>query len=95
MNIKEAIERVSFLRSDAQRIRKLLEQLDRRDLKGAVEVSARLHTHTQQFPMDSTFIYAGLLKDVLHAQQNANTAEIARLQPVIDMADAALKGLFT
>lgn len=91
MTIKQAIERVEKLESNMERCSSLLFMLkrDAARFKGGCYVAA-----TDYNGHGATLSLQSLL-DTLEAQKLADKAETEKLRPVIDMANAALKGVLS
>jgi hypothetical protein len=96
MDIKQAIERVSGLRDHIEQMRDILTMLERRkDDDGDVHVdvwnpdrSKSDHQFNRRALLTRNALMASLLNSI-----RVHEEEISRLQPVIDMANAALKGV--
>lgn len=92
MNIKEALERVQDLQSEIKTATDLIFMAERDHKKGdfkhgeIVVVAAHYNSRYLSVPVDS-FV------ELLGQRVNEAQAEIDRLQPVIDMANAALRGI--
>lgn len=93
MDIKKAIERVSSLRDAIQRIDKAIAKTEYTGYGRPIRVSAEVSVEDigdTRVTLDRDDCIA-----LLRATKEKYEAEIAKLQPVIDMANAALKGLMT
>ncbi|WJJ93409.1 hypothetical protein [Neopusillimonas aromaticivorans] len=93
MDIKKAIERVSSLKEAARRIDKAIERSEFKGYGRPVRVSADVYVEevgSIQIMLDKEDCIA-----LLRATKNKYEAEISKLQPIIDMANAALKGVLS
>lgn len=88
MNIEQAASRLRDLENLSKAVRTAIEKTENQNNR--LEVRA--------FVKDSHIELVGMSRDqcieVMRATLNAYQAEISRLQPIVDMANLALKGLF-
>lgn len=93
MNIAEALDTVSRLKRAVEELDKALKATEKTEYGAPAEVSASVFVH------GAGTISVSLDRDscirALQDTKNGYEARIAKLQPVIDMANAALKGVLT
>jgi len=91
MDIVQAIERVSALRDDVRRIDKMLDRLLGEGWSTPPKISADIAM--DGFAVMRTTLDRDGCLGLLRSTKADHMDEIARLQPVIDTANAALRGI--
>lgn len=93
MNITEALDTVSRLKRAVEEVDKALKAAEKTEYGAPAKVSASVYVHgagTTSVNLDREACIKALLDT-----KAGYEARIAKLQPVIDMANAALKGVLT
>ncbi|WP_288639242.1 hypothetical protein [uncultured Comamonas sp.] len=95
MNIKQALERLEAIADAKKKADNLNTVINRRDSKAPKGVIAQVYPGGQYSDHSGLYcvIDADLLQDAINKTAERYVAEAAKLQPVIDMAEAALKGI--
>ena len=86
MNIEEAIKRVSSLKANIERCQNISSKITRDVPKGRPVCTTFMDRSLVDLDRDDLIAF-------LRYQAEKNMAEIIRIQHVIDMANAALKGI--
>lgn len=95
MNIKQALERLEAIADAKKKADNLSTAINRRDSKAPKGVITQVYPGGQLGDHYGLYcvIDADLLQDAINKTAERYAAEAAKLQPVIDMAEAALKGV--
>lgn len=93
MNIAEALDTVSRLKRAVEEVDKALAAADKKEYGAPAKVSASVFVHG--VGTTSVSLDRGACIKALQDTKAGYEARIAKLQPVIDMANAALRGMLT
>lgn len=93
MDIKQAIERVNDLKNRIRKLDGALKASEKTEYGSLVEVSAEVFVHG--FGTLSVSLDRDTCLKALQDTKAGCEARVAKLQPVIDMANAALKGVLS
>lgn len=97
MNIQEALDRLQSLKESIAEAENLVSLLSRRNHAAPQEVTVYVFNAMANDycgHQDRVLIHADLLLEVVQKAITLHKAELAKLQPVIDMAEAAILGVF-
>lgn len=92
MNIKEALVRIEALEADIKACGELVYMAQRDDKRGELkghEIAIRAAKYDGRYVSVKLTAFCALL----NSRRDEAQAEIAKLQPVVDMANLALRGL--
>ncbi len=92
MDIKQAIERISKLEKDLKLCGELTFMCSRDGERGAFR-NKEIAISAAEYKGRYISITLSDFRDLLKLREDQCRAEIARLQPVVDMANLALRGL--
>lgn len=95
MNIQQAIDRLEAIADAKKKADNLNAVINRRDSKAPKGVTAQIYPGPQYSDHGGYYclIDADLLQEAINKTAERYAAEAAKLQPVIDMAEAAIKGI--
>lgn len=97
MNIKQALDRLNAIEEAQEQASILSTLLSRRNSQAPKGVTVKVfNPHADKYNKDHScycVIDADLLQAAIEQTAERYAAEAAKLQPVIDMAEAALKGI--
>lgn len=97
MNIKQALDRLKAISEAKEQASLLADLLSRRNKEAPKGVTVQIfNPQADKYSQDHgryCVIDADLLQDAINKTAERYAAEAAKLQPVIDMAEAALKGV--
>lgn len=90
MNIKEAVERIEMLNKNIAEQENLSSIIKRGDLKEVWCVIRTEHSSHRNVAFNKE-----VLLEFIEVNIQRNRTEVSRLQPIINMANAALKGVLS
>lgn len=99
MNVQQALKRLDHIQQSANEAKTILDLIDRRDRTSNRELAVQVYNaQGSKYDCDERsgrycVIDVDLLRDAVEKTAERRAAEAAKLQPVIDMAEAALKGV--
>lgn len=97
MNIKQALDRLNAIEEAQEQASILSTLLPRRNSRAPKGVTVKVfNPQDEKYTQDHSnycVIDADLLQTAIEQTAERHAAEAAKLQPVIDMAEAALKGI--
>ena len=95
MNIAQTLDRLRNLRDDIRRLDEALEKAAAVTSVGSKKHSLNANVFVESMGAVSVNATRDAAIEMLKATKVAKQAEIDKLQPVVDMANAALKGLLS